>query len=93
MSDGLSGFQSAWADALADAKRRADENDQRMLDALQGKPFWNRGLAVEVTGLAQWLPVDGRSYDAVGEQMDAQRAARCADPYDNVKPGMGRGDE
>lgn len=72
VSDGLSGFQRAWADALADAKRRADEEDQLMYDALQGKPFWRRGLAVEVTG---------------------QRAARCADPYDNVKPGIGRGDE
>ena len=78
MSDGLSGFQRAWADAIDAARRRADENDQRMLDALQGKPFWRRGPAVEVTGLAEFIP-----------SPDPHRNVKP----DNVKAGVGRGDE
>jgi hypothetical protein len=80
---GLVAFQRLVDEELAEAKRRADEEDQRMYDALQGKPFWRTGPAVEVTGLAQWPPVDRRSYDTLAER----------DHYDNVKPGVGRGDE
>lgn len=81
MSDGLSGFQQAWADALEAAKRRADEEDQLMYGALQGKPFWHTGPDVEVTGLAWQTP-----------HICGCTCSDCADD-DNVKPGVGRGDE
>lgn len=47
-----------------------------------GSPRFKR---VELDGLAAWLPIDGRGYEAIGEQIDREiREGKRLDPWHRV---------
>ena len=60
MSDNLSGFQRAWLEALQAAQERAARDEELMLRALRGEPFWGAGKEPvsdgDLVGLAEFLP-------------------------------------
>lgn len=52
-----SAFAELWDREFKEFARRQEEIDQRMYDALCGKPFWGtRPAGGKITGLTEYLP-------------------------------------
>jgi hypothetical protein len=67
------------AKVYAEAQRVVDEEEKRMSDALDGKPFWRDDApAGQITGLADWIPKtpDTDDLDAVLKNLKPPRVTK-----------------
>lgn len=79
---------------IFNAECRAREDDELMAAGARGEPFWgvDKPADTVISGIAAWLPTDGRGYVGIGEELDRQilRGERF-DPW--MRWGHDPGDE
>lgn len=61
----MSSLWEIMAKEYAAAQRKLDEDEERLLAALRGEPFWRHEAGGEVVGLAEWIRGDVPDLNAV----------------------------